>query len=90
MPLEWKQNTALWGSCFVKVVLDMFYVEEEIVTFTFCSPGVALNSKALSRSFVFGTEDRSLKAYFYIFISLQTFIQFKKNVRNNKTVSGAT
>ena len=57
----------------------MFYVEEEIVTFTFCSPGVALNSKALSRSFVFGTEDRSLKAYFYIFISLQTFLlQAKK------------
>ena len=67
----------------------MFYVEEEIVTFTFCSPGVALNSKALSRSFVFGTEDRSLKAYFFIFISLQIFIQFKQNVWDIQAMAGA-
>ena len=39
--------------------------------------------------FLVHTEDRSLKAYFYIFISLQIFIQFKLNVWDNKAISGA-
>ena len=66
--------------CLVKVVLEMFCLEVEILTFCpFFSRIVVLNSKALTHSFVFGTEDRSLKASIYIFIGLQIFLQVKQS-----------
>ena len=96
VPLERRQNTALWSmgklfceSCIRHVLSGSRNCHFHFLFFVLQLLPWIVKHCLVVCLFLVHTEDRSLKAYFYIFISLQIFIQFKLNVWDNKAISGA-